>query len=360
MSSLSNWHQSLCAAWQVRGRQRALFFRSLGTLFECGVRIDSALHCLSCQGESEELQRAALGLSQGIQTGQRLSHSMSRYPWIFSRLQCKMLAVGEQSGRLADVLMRLARHEEAGVASQLKLRSVLVTPIIISALCILLIVVVPPLLFEGMLQMLADTASQLPWPTLMLLCVSRWLRSPLFYLAMAGLATAGGLATRAFLSSRSRAAALQGLVLKLPVLGPVLQMITVTRFGQNLQAMLESGMPLMGALELSAQACNSPLLEARMPAVLEALQNGETLMKGLRRLQMLPPGFLYGVDVAEESGKLAQMLKSLNDLYALELEQRMSVVSALLEPLVLSFVGLVVGFTVIATLLPVLKVVDSF
>lgn len=346
-------------AWRVSGLERAVFFRSLGTMFEAGVPLSHALYCLCQQLDNPQLREAADGVSRMVQSGHRLSSALSRYPWIFSQMQCKLVFSAEKSGQMGRVLEQLASYEEKQVETNLKIRSSITTPLIASALCIMLIVFVPPFLFKGLLEMLSQNGAPLPWPTRLLVGFSDALRSWPFYLALAVVVPALGFALNTVYSHPVWAARIQTALLKVPLLGPALQLVTVIRFGQTLATLLYVGMGLIASVETSAQACGSLVLQGRIQPVLNDIKQGEDLQTAFARTDFFPSAFLHGLHIGQETGKLSEMLTSVLKLHQLELDGRLEALTAALEPLVLAVVGCVVGFTVIATFLPIIAVIEG-
>jgi type IV pilus assembly protein PilC len=339
--------------------ERAVFFRSLGTMFEAGVTLSHALHCMSTQVDNPDLREAAEGLATLVSSGHPLSNAMSKYPWIFNQMQCKLVFSGERSGRLGKVLTQLAAHEEKQVQTNLKIRSSITTPLFASALCIVLIVFVPPFMFKGLLQMLAQSGGPLPWPTRLLIGFSDALRSWYFYLASLAFIGLAGAAIHSLYNNPIWAARLQASILKVPLMGPTLQLIAVIRFGQTMGTLLDVGLGLIPSVETAAQACGSPVLQSRIKPVLQDIRDGEDLQTAFQRTEFFPSAFLHGLHVGQETGQLGEMIANVMRLHQLELDTRLEALTSALEPLVLAVVGCIVGFTVVATFLPIIAVIEG-
>lgn len=336
-------------------RMRSVFFRSLGTMFASGVPLVSALEMLSDQQEHPALAEAARGMARKLQEGHYLSKAMQSYPQIFQSFHQKMIMSGERSGRLNAVLTRVADREERHNDLQQKVRASLTMPLLVSAFCISLTLVAPPLLFRGLFEMLKDLGGQLPWTTRLLLGFSGLLSNPFFWL-LAG----GGLWGLRWWTRRLREEAeWQRKIMSLPLFGPSLRLIYTTSFVQNLSIMLEVGMPMLHALELSAQSTDLLLMEELIARVATRVKEGEELSEALAAQEFFPSTLIQGVRASEEAGGMPKMLRNLESIFRLELDQRLEVLTKALEPLVLSLIGVLVGFTLIATLQPLLSVMDS-
>lgn len=334
---------------------RSIFFRSLATMFSSGVPLVAALDMLAAQQENPALAEACTGLAKKLQEGHYLSRAMQHYPEIFKPLHQKMVMSGERSGQLNAVLLRLAEREERHGELMQKLKSSMTMPLIVSTLCICLAFIAPPFLFRGLFQMIAEVGGSLPWTTRCLMAFSSFVLSPWFWL-LAG----GALAGLRYLWQRLKVEPEWQLqVLRIPHLGESLRLLYVTNFVQNLRTMLDVGMPLLQALELSARATDVECLNVVMVGVAELVKQGEALSDALAGSQFFPASLSQGVRASEEAGKMTTMLKNLESIYRLELEQRLQTLTGALEPVVLAIIGTVVGFTLVATLQPLLSVLDK-
>lgn len=333
---------------------RAVFFRSLGTMFSSGVPLVSALEMLAEQQEHPALAEACQGMARKLQQGHYLSRAMQDYPQIFKSFHQKMLMSGERSGRLNAALLSLAEREEKNGELMQKLKSSLTMPLLVSAFCIILALVAPPLLFRGLFEMLTEIGGQLPWMTRLLLGFSGFLCSPISWL-VAGL----GLWGISRLCARwSEEPEWQRRFLSLPVIGESLRLVYITNFVQNLAVMLEVGIPLLQALELSARGTDLVLMDEIIGRVAARVKEGEELSDSLAYAQFFPSTLIQGVRASEEAGRMPAMLKNLESIFRLELDQRLEVMTRALEPLILSIIGMLVGFTLVATLQPLLSVMD--
>lgn len=324
-------------------------------MFNSGVALVAALDMLAQQQENPDLAEACRGLAKKLQEGHYLSRAMQNYPLVFKPLHQKMVMSGERSGQLNAVLLRLAEREERNGELMQKIKSSLTMPLMVSSLCICLALFAPPLLFRGLFQMIAEVGAELPLTTRCLMAFSSFVLSPGFVLLSLGAAV--GLR---YLWRRLKIEPdWQLRVLRIPHLGESLRLLYVTGFVQNLRCMLEVGMPLLQALELSARATDLECLSRVIAGVSELVKQGEALSDALAGSQFFPPSLSQGIRASEEAGKMSTMLGNLESIYRVELEQRLESMMAALEPLVLGLIGTVVGFTLVATLQPMLSVLDK-
>lgn len=328
-------------------------------MFGAGLPLNRCLELLALQSESAELRQASSETLRRIESGQSLSRAMASSPLAFPVLQRRMVEVGEGTGALQHVFLRLALHEEGRLVLQRRLGGALQTPALVAAFCFGLAVFLPPYLFQGLFEMLRDSGLDLPWPTRVLLMFSDLVRSPLGWVALVLLSFLGYLGWQT-LAGQPRWRLLWGeACLKLPLLGRVFRLAAVSRFSQCLESLLGVGVPILPALELSARASSSPVLEARIPLAVAALREGERLRAALERLDFFPTAFAQGMETGQESGRTTAMLASLRQLYDIELEHSLMVMGRALEPLFLLGVGGLVGFTVLAIVWPMIQLVNQ-
>lgn len=343
----------------VGGRDRSVFFRCLATLFESGVRLDRSFELLSQQGECQPMRQAAAAVASKLAAGQSLSRCLQSHPNCFSSFHVRMMQVGERSGSLGQMFRQLATHEEERDKLQQRIRGSLFLPLLITVACLLMVGVLLPVLLNNILQLMAEHAQSLPWPTRLLMGVAAGLRSPFFYV-VAPLGVAGALAAWPRLrQNRSLMTALEDRLLATPGLGRLLCLAATAQFSHSLALMLETGLALLPSLELAGSTSGSWRLQELSSAAAERLRAGDDLAQALGVLPFFPNAYLATLKAGGESGSLTDMLRFLARFYDLELDSSLDTFTRLLEPLVLAVVGALVGFCVIATLLPMARVLES-
>lgn len=338
----------------ISAQERAIFFRCLSTLFQNGVTLVRSVDLLSQQCENPLLAAAAKDMADQLQRGQRLSQAMGKHLQCFSHLHIALIRVGESSGSIDRVFHRLAGDEERSHELVHRLRSSLLLPLLITGLCVLLIAVVAPLVLGSVIQQMALDPAQMPWPTRLMMLVSSAVRNPLCWVAglVAGAAAVEGLRRS---DPLWRAMCLD----RVPVLGKVLRLYAITRFTRTLDTSISVGFPLLKAMQMAGAASGHALLEERLPRAVQAVMHGDELDTALARCDFFPRLFLQGVLAGQESGKLATMLGHLANIYQLEADYCTETFTRMLEPVVLGLVGVLVGFCIVATILPLGKLVDS-
>lgn len=343
----------------VSGRDRSVFFRCLATLFESGVRLDRSFDLLSQQGECQPMRLAAAAVSLKLAAGQNLSRCLQSHPNCFSSFHVRMMQVGERSGSLGLMFRQLADHEEQRDKLQQRIRGSLFLPLLITVGCLLMVGVLLPILLNNILQLMAEHAQSLPWPTRLLMGVAAGLRSPFFYL-LVPLGVGLGLAAWPKVRHNIRLMkAVEDRLLAMPGLGRLLCLAATAQFSHSLALMLETGLALLPSLELAGSTSGSWRLQELSSAAADRLRAGDDLPQALGVIPFFPAAYLSTLKAGGESGSMSEMLRFLARFYDLELDSSLDTFTRLLEPLVLAGVGALVGFCVIATLLPMARVLES-
>jgi type IV pilus assembly protein PilC len=349
--------------WQMRrsvtGGDLALFFRSLAAMFGSGVSLDRSLGLLAEQQANPHLARTCQDLANKISAGRYLSNAMSQHSWLFSPMHVRLVAVGEKSGQMHVSLSQLAELEERQLQIHMKVRGSLTVPLLICVFCLLMVTLAPPLLFRPLLTMLAENGADMPLPTKILVFFSDAIRSPLSYLV----AVIGGIfsaiwAHRQWSHPQTRLVWVRRFQ-SLPLIGPILRLVSLTRFTQTLYILHSVGVPIVQSLDYASQATADVSLIEDVKGVSERVKEGDLIGTSLAESGGFPSTFCQAVGAGEESGRLGDMLESMARMYQVDLEHGLEVLTKSLEPILLGFVGLVVAFTVVATMLPMLKVMDS-
>lgn len=328
-------------------------------MFAAGMPLNRCLELLSLQSESPALRSASQDLLAQIEAGRSFSSAMISTPQAFTPIQRRMVEVGEHSGSLSAVFVRMADHEEHQVELERKVGGALWMPALVFVLCLGLAIFLPPFLFDGLFQLLRDSKVELPWPTVVLLGFSEVVRSPALFLLLALPLGLAGAAVCLYRSHGKLRLVVGEFLLATPVLGRVVRMLAVTRFAHSLETLVRVGTPLVGALDLASRSAANELLLTRMQRAVRQVRDGVGLRQALAEVDFFPPAFLQGIETGQESGQMGKMLASLRQLYEIELEHSFEVLSRAVEPIFLILVGALVGFTVMATVLPMLQLVNQ-
>lgn len=344
-----SWQQQV----SLKARERILFTRQLLALLHGGVSLLEALETLAERPETTEMARLLGDLCQSLLSGAPLSRALSRFPLAFPPVYLAVIRAGERTGRLLDGLSQLVTWMEAEAAVVYELRRALSYPALIVALSALLTFG----LFAGVLPHFAELYASLrvPLPALtrLILQLAVWTSHPLFWLA------AGCLTLLAYRHGREVLRQPPLWVHRLPVLGPVLHLSALARFNSTLASVLQQGLTLTSALRLAAETSGSPALQAELPDCLRAVENGGPLWQTLAaRPNLFPPLMIHLVAAGEESARLPRLLRKAAEHFSQELENRLQLLTAALEPILLTTVGSMVALVLLSLFLPLYAYLD--
>ncbi len=345
------------ASWfspRVPAQQMVLFARQLATLVASGIPILGALDVLHSQVEDRGFCQVLKQLQRDVESGSSLSEGMAKFPRIFSELFINMIKAGESSGRLDEILDRLAGYIEKTDGLRRKVSTSMFYPILVSCLAagitgFLVIIVVPK--FRDIFSSLGG---KLPLPTQLLLTVSDYLRRySVAYVAVGVLAVIAG---RVLVNTRPGRLWFDRTTLKLPIIGPLLQKVAIARFTRTLATLVRSGVPILAALEIVAKTAGNAAIEHAVLQARVSIREGENIADPLARSGMFPPMVTRMVEVGEKTGELERMLSKIAEFYESEVDAMVSALTSLIEPVIIAVLGIIIGGIVVALFLPIFKI----
>jgi len=341
---------------KVKMDDLVIFSRQLATMVDSGIPLVQALDVLAEQIERPGFQAVVAGLRDNIETGSSLSEALSRHPGIFSALFVNMVRAGESSGMLDDILERLADYLEKSNALAHKVKSSFIYPGLVVSMAIiitsvLIFKVVPT--FKGIFDTLGG---ELPVITQMLISFSNFARrsAPLLL---------GGLFLLAFslrrvIRTKKGRMQLDKTVLRLPIVGVLLRKVAIARFSRTLSTLVKSGVPILNSLEIVARTSGNKVVEAAVDQVRTNIREGENIAEPLARSGVFPPMVTRMIGVGEQTGELEKMLAKISDFYEEQVDTAVSGLTSLIEPIIIVFLGVVVGGIVAAMFLPIFKITE--
>jgi type IV pilus assembly protein PilC len=341
---------------KVKLKDLAVFSRQFATMINSGLSLLRALNILTEQTENKELARILGEVRNDIETGNSLSASMAKHPEVFPPLMVNMTRAGEVGGFLDSVMMQIAANYEAEVKLRGKVKAAMTYPVVVFCIAILAVVgmllfIVPT--FAGLFKTLGGT---LPLPTRVLVMMSHGLKVgiiPLIILAIVGKVVWGKVKR----DQRVRDV-VDPMKLKIPVFGELFRKIALTRFARNLGTMMASGVPILQSLDIVAETTGNVVLERATRAVQESVRTGESLSRPLTEHPVFPPMVVQMMAVGEDTGALDTMLHKIAEFYDQEVEATTESLTALIEPLMIAFLGGIVGSMIVALYMPIFKIFD--
>ncbi len=327
--------------------------RQLATLLSSGLPLMDALSVLVEQEEVAGLKSALSSVRDSVREGASLADALKENPKVFSQLYINMVSAGEASGTLEITLDRLADFLDEQVRFRGRLSAALAYPAFMTVIGIGMLFFIFSFVMPRIVGMFEDMKQQLPFITLMLLWTVRFLSA--FWWAIL-LAIAGAVYyLRRYLRTQAGREAFDARVLRMPVFGALIRMIAVSRFTRTLGTLLQSGVPALAALDIVKSVVGNTILANAIQKARENVREGEPIADPLRRSGLFPPVVVQMVAVGEKSGELEKMLLKISDSFDRTVETRITGLMALLEPVIILVMGLVIGFIVIAIMLPMLQ-----
>lgn len=327
--------------------------RQLATLLASGLPLMDALSVLVEQEENAALRGALSSVRDSVREGASMADALKDNPKVFSPLYINMVSAGEASGTLEITLDRLADFLDEQVRLRGRISAALAYPAFMTIIGLGMLLFIFTFVMPRIIGMFQDMKQQLPFITLMLLAVVRFLSS--FWWALLLAAAGGAYYFRRYARTQAGKENIDARLLRLPVFGTLIRMIAVSRFTRTLGTLLQSGVPTLTALDIVKNVIGNSVLANAVQKARENVREGESIADPLRRSGLFPPVVVQMVAVGEKSGELEKMLLKISDSFDRTVETRLTGFMALLEPVIILAMGLIIGFVVIAIMLPMLE-----
>jgi general secretion pathway protein F len=327
--------------------------RQLATLLSSGLPLMDSLTVLVEQEENVSLRGALSSVRDGVREGASLADALKENPKVFSPLYINMVSAGEASGTLEITLDRLADFLDEQIRFRGKIAAALAYPAFMSIIGLGMLLFIFSFVMPRIIGMFQDMKQQLPFITLMLLAVVRFLST--FWWALLLALAGGAYFIRRYARTQAGKENIDARLLRLPVFGSLIRMIAVSRFTRTLGTLLQSGVPTLAALDIVRNVIGNSVLANAVLKARENVREGEPIADPLRRSGLFPPVVVQMVAVGEKSGELEKMLLKISDSFDRTVETKLTGLMALLEPVIILAMGLVIGFVVIAIMLPMLE-----
>jgi type IV pilus assembly protein PilC len=306
------------------------------------------------------MKRAVTTISDNVQTGSTFSESLSQFPKVFNKLYVNMVKAGELGGVLEIVLNRLAEYQEKAQKLKNKVVAAMVYPLIVMFIAVaimvfLMLVIVPR--FEQIFEDMLGSKDKLPGLTKMVIGFSRWMGDNIFYIII--VCAVSYVAWKLFSNTKGGRLTIDRWKLKMPLFGDVQRKTAISRFTRTLGTLVTSGVPILQALNITKETAGNVVVSDAITKVHDAVKEGESMVGPLEASQVFPPMVISMVDVGEETGQLPEMLLKIADVYEDEVDNSVSALTSMLEPLMIVMLALVVGTIVMALFLPLIQVIQG-
>lgn len=334
----------------------AAFCRQLSTMQSAGIPIMQGIGILAEQAETPSFGKALFQVQKRIQEGTSLADALREYPGIFDRIFINLVSAGEMSGSLEAVLNRLAIYYEKSAALRRKIISASAYPVMILVALVGVLFVLLTFVVPTFSEMFASNGKPLPGPTQTLLDISNFIRSNMVFV----LAGVGGLGyfIYALFTNEKLKKEFDPIVLQIPVVGTLVQKIGVARFSRTLSTMIQSGVPIVEALEITSRVAGNTVIESAIRKTKNAITSGNTIAGPLGKSGVFPKMVVSMVAIGEQTGTLDSLLMKIAEFYEDEVDNAVSALVSILEPMMIILVGLVIGAVLIPLYLPVFTMAD--
>jgi type IV pilus assembly protein PilC len=342
---------------KVKHKELAVVTRQLSFMIDAGLPLNQALEIIGTQVENKSLQKTIFEVRRSIEGGSSFSDSLSEHPHIFNELYTNMVAAGEAGGILDTILDRLATYIEKNVKLVRAVKSALVYPISVITIAVGVVIVILWQVIPTFAKLFTGLGRALPAPTQITIDISNFIGN--YILFIIGGIVAIVVLIRWYYSTPGGKLAIDGLLLRLPVLGIVLRKIAIARFCRTLGTLISSGVPILDSLDITAKTAGNKVVENAVRQARDSVESGKTLTEPLRDSEVFTPMVVQMVNVGEQTGELDAMVNKVAEFYEAEVDAAVQDLLSLMEPLIIIFLGVTIGWIVVSMYMPIFSLIGD-
>ncbi len=341
----------------VKQKEIAIFTRQFSVMIDAGLPLVQCLEILGSQQKNRVFQKVLFQVRQDVESGSTLSDSLRKHPKVFNDLFCNMIAAGESGGILDTILQRLSAYIEKAVKLKAAVRSAMIYPVAVITIAIGVVVIILWKVIPTFAMLFEGLGATLPLPTRITIAASNFLGRymPVIILGMGALAF---FLARYYKTYKGRRQ-IDAFILKLPVLGDLMRKIAVARFCRTLGTLIQSGVPILEGLEITARTSGNSIVEDAIMATRKSIEEGKTIAGPLEETGVFPSMVVQMISVGEQTGALDAMLSKIADFYEDEVDEAVANLMALLEPVMILFLGIMIGGIVISMYMPMFSLIGK-
>jgi len=341
----------------VPPKDLAVFVRQFSVMIDAGLPLVQCLEILGSQQDNKTFAKILQQTRMDVEGGASLADAMRKHPKAFDDLFTNMIAAGEAGGILDTILKRLATYIEKAVKLKAQVKGAMVYPVAVISIAGLVIAVILWKVIPTFAAMFAGLGAELPLPTRIVIAMSKWFGRALPFMVIGGIV--GTVLFRRYYATYGGRRQVDKIVLKLPILGILMQKIAVARFCRTLATLISSGVPILDGLEITARTAGNAIIEDAIMAVRKGVESGLTIAQPLKESGVFPPMVVQMIGVGEQTGALDAMLSKIADFYEEEVDQAVANLLTLMEPVMILFLGVTVGGIVISMYLPLFDLISK-
>ena len=339
---------------KVPEKDVVVFTRQFATMINAGLPIIQCLEIQSSQQENKEFKRVLTTIKEDVEKGETLADALKNHPTVFDSLYANMVEAGETGGALDVILGRLAFFMEKNMKLKKKVKGALVYPASVLSVAVIVIAIMMIFVIPSFQKMFSGFGAELPLLTQIIVNISHFIRSNIIIM-LAGLFLTVFILKRLYKNSDKVHYFFDNMFLKMPIFGPLLRKVAVAKFTRTLGTMISSGVPILASLDIVARTAGNVVLEKAIMNTRESISQGKTIAEPLMDSGIFPSMVVQMISVGETTGALDQMLNKIADFYDDEVDTAVSAITSLIEPLLMVFLGGILGTMIVGMYLPIFK-----
>ncbi len=339
---------------RVTGKDIVIFTRQLSTMIDAGLPLVQGLDILATQQENSTLKKTLREIQRDVESGTTFADSMRKHPKVFDKLFTNMIEAGETGGILDTILQRLAIFMEKSMALKKRIKGAMTYPIICLAISILILAVILIFVIPVFSELFAGFGATLPVPTQIVINMSEFVKGNAIFILIA-LVLMVFIFKKVYGTEKGQIS-IDKMLLYAPVFGPLVRKVAVAKFTRTLSTMLQSGVPILEALQVVAKTAGNKIIERAVFRVSHAIAEGRPIAEPLAETGVFPNMVVQMINVGESVGALDTMLEKIADFYDEEVDQAVDNLTAMIEPFMMIFLGGLIGGLVVAMYLPIFKI----
>ena len=342
---------------RIGAKRVAIFTRQFSVMLDAGLPLVQCLEILGDQEENRAFQTVIQTVRSDVESGASLADSMRKHPKAFDNLYTNMVAAGEAGGILDVILQRLSSYIEKAVKLKSQVKSAMIYPVAIIVIAAFVVFIILWKVIPVFAQLFAGLGGEMPLLTRVVIGASNFVARYFPFILI--LVVVGGVALNRYHKTYRGRRVIDGILIRLPVLGMLLRKISVSRFCRTLSTLTASGVPILDGLEITAKTAGNAIVEDAVMAVRKSVEEGKTISEPLAETKVFPPMVVQMINVGEQTGALDQMLSKIADFYEDEVDTAVAGLMKLMEPVMIAVLGAVIGTIVAAMYLPLYSVLSK-
>jgi len=342
---------------KISERDIVVFTRTFATMVDAGLPLVQCLEILAEQTENPKFSKAILDISQSVESGSTYADALRKHPKIFDDLYCNMVEAGETGGILDTILNRLAGYMEKSITLKRQVKSAMVYPTVVITVACAVVIFLMYAVIPTFAKIFLSLGANLPLPTQIVINLSKFIENNILFIIAGVIGLV--IAFRYIKKTEKGGRTIDAIALKLPIFGVLLRKVAVAKFTRTLSTLIASGVPILEGLEITAKTAGNKIIEEAIMKTRVSISEGKSISEPLSATEVFPTMVTQMIAVGESTGALDAMLEKIADFYDEEVDIAVQNLTQMLEPMLMAFLGVTVGFIVIAMYMPMFSLVGE-